>query len=252
MKNCCFPSVFIGSGSLFLATFVTGFTQKITPQLIHGFIFDMDGTMVDNMMVHHRAWQRKLASLGLELTLEEVRLSIHGVNEEIIERLFGDRFNIDERRQIAWEKEAEYRDIFLQELSLVKGLDAFLKAAATQLIPMGIGTAAPPENVDFVLDNLNLRPFFRTVIDASKVTKGKPDPEVFLRVAAGLELPPDQCVVFEDSPTGAEAARRAGMPVIIVSTTHSADEFAHFDNVVQVITDFNGLQPQALRAAQAL
>ena len=53
------------------------------------YIFDMDGTMVDNMMVHHRAWQRKLAALGLPLTLEEVRLQIHGINEEIIERLFG-------------------------------------------------------------------------------------------------------------------------------------------------------------------
>lgn len=222
---------------------------KIAPQLIHGFIFDMDGTMVDNMMVHHRAWQRKLASLGLELTLEEVRLSIHGVNEEIIERLFGSRFSPDERRQIAWEKEAEYRDIFLPELSLINGLDAFLAAAAAQHIPMGIGTAAPPENVNFVLDHLNLHPFFRTVIDASKVTKGKPDPEVFLRVAEGLGLPPDQCMVFEDSPTGAEAARRAGVPAVIVTTTHGAAEFAHFDNVVQIIPDFSGLHPQVLRTA---
>lgn len=80
------------------------------------FIFDMDGTMVDNMMVHHRAWQRKLAALGLDLTLEEVRQSIHGINEEILGRLFGDRFSPEERHRIAWEKEAEYRDIFLSEL----------------------------------------------------------------------------------------------------------------------------------------
>ncbi|MBP8239870.1 MAG: HAD hydrolase-like protein, partial [Saprospiraceae bacterium] len=107
------------------------------------FIFDMDGTMVDNMMVHHRAWQRKLAALGLELTLEEVRQSIHGINEEILERLFGDRFSPEERRRIAWEKEAEYRDIFLSELKLVPGLEAFLKSAQQAGIRMGIGTAAP-------------------------------------------------------------------------------------------------------------
>ena len=202
------------------------------------FIFDMDGTMVDNMMVHHRAWQRKLAALGLDLTLEEVRQSIHGINEEILERLFGDRFSPEERRRIAWEKEAEYRDIFLSELKLVPGLEAFLKSAQEAGIRMGIGTAAPHENVQFVLENLHLRPLFGSVIDASQVIKGKPDPEVFLRVAEELGADPADCVVFEDSPTGAEAARRAGMQAVIITTTHTAEEFAHFEHVVRVILDF--------------
>lgn len=204
----------------------------------------MDGTMVDNMMVHHRAWQRKLAVLGLELTLEEVRQSIHGINEEILERLFGSRFSPEERRRIAWEKEAEYRDIFLPELKLVPGLDAFLKSAHQAGIRMGIGTAAPHENVQFVLDHLHLQPLFGSVIDASQVTKGKPDPEVFLRVAAELGAEPADCIVFEDSPTGAEAARRAGMKAVIITTTHTADEFAHFEHVVRVISDFEGLKPE--------
>ncbi len=80
-----------------------------------GIIFDMDGTMVDNMMVHHRAWQRKLAQLGLDMTLEEVMESIHGVNTEILARLFGDRFTPEDCKRIAWEKEYEYRQIFLPE-----------------------------------------------------------------------------------------------------------------------------------------
>ena len=212
--------------------------------MIQGFIFDMDGTMVDNMMVHHRAWQRKLASLGLELSLEEVRQSIHGINEEIIERLFGERFTPDERRQIAWEKEAAYRDIFLPELALVPGLEPFLRAADQRGIPMGIGTAAPRENVDFVLDTLQLRPLFRAVIDAKMVSRGKPDPEVFLRVAAQLDLAPEHCLVFEDSPTGAEAARRAGMAAVIVTTTHTPEEFAGFEHVVRIIGDFSEIWPE--------
>ncbi len=211
--------------------------------MIRGFIFDMDGTMVDNMMVHHRAWQRKLAALGLDLSLEEIRQTIHGINEEIIERLFGDRFTPEQRRQIAHEKEAEYRSIFLPELRLVDGLDTFLHAAAESGIPMGIGSAAPPENVQFVLDNLALHPLFRTVVDASQVTKGKPDPEVFLTVAERLGLAPQNCLVFEDSPTGAEAARRAGMPAVIVTTTHTAEEFARFDHVVHIVQDFSGMNP---------
>jgi len=214
--------------------------------MIQGFIFDMDGTMVDNMMVHHRAWQRKLAALGLELTLEEVRQSIHGINEEILERLFGDRFSPEERRRIAWEKEAEYRDIFLSELKLVPGLEAFLKSAQQAGIRMGIGTAAPHENVQFVLENLHLRPLFGSVIDASQVIKGKPDPEVFLRVAEELGADPADCVVFEDSPTGAEAARRAGMQAVIITTTHTAEEFAHFEHVVRIISDFEEVRVEEL------
>ncbi len=202
--------------------------------------------MVDNMMVHHRAWQRKLAALGLDLTLEEVRQSIHGINEEILERLFGDRFSPEERRRIAWEKEAEYRDIFLSELKLVPGLEAFLKSAQQAGIRMGIGTAAPHENVQFVLENLHLRPLFGSVIDASQVIKGKPDPEVFLRVAEELGAEPADCVVFEDSPTGAEAARRAGMQVVIITTTHTAEEFAHFDHVARVISDFEDVKVEDL------
>ncbi|MBK9336477.1 MAG: HAD family phosphatase [Lewinellaceae bacterium] len=211
--------------------------------MAQGFIFDMDGTMVDNMMVHHRAWQRKLATLGLDLSLEAVRQTIHGINEEIIERLFGDRFTPGERQQIAREKEAEYRAIFLPELRLVDGLDLFLRTAVERGIPMGIGSAAPPENVQFVLENLGLHPFFQVVIDAAQVTKGKPDPEVFLRVAERLGLAPEHCLVFEDSPTGAEAARRAGMPAVIVTTTHTPAEFSRFDNVVRIVRDFTEVSP---------
>lgn len=203
----------------------------------------MDGTMVNNMMTHHRAWQRKLAALGLELSLDEVQERVHGINEEIIERLFGEQFTPEERRRIAWEKEAEYRDIFLPELKLVDGLGAFLQTATERQIPMGIGTAAPAENVNFVLEYLQLRPLFRSVIDASGVDKGKPDPEVFLRVAAEMGLPPDQCLVFEDSPTGAEAARRAGMQAVIILTTHRPDEFAPFDHLQRMVPDFTSISP---------
>ena len=90
-------------------------------------IFDMDGTMVDNMMIHHKAWQRKLNEYGLNLSLEEVKESIHGVNHEILKRLFGNRFNDKERIRISSEKEAEYRNIFADSLHLVKGLPEFLE-----------------------------------------------------------------------------------------------------------------------------
>ena len=146
-------------------------------------IFDMDGTMIDNMMIHHRAWQRKLASLGLELTLEEVRRDIHGVNEEIIERLFGDRFDTEEIKQIAWEKEEEYRKIYAGEVALLPGLEVFLDKAKALEIPMGIGTAAPEGNVSFIMEALDLQRYFEIVVHSGMVSRGKPDPEVFEQVA---------------------------------------------------------------------
>ncbi|MEZ4963274.1 MAG: HAD family phosphatase [Saprospiraceae bacterium] len=210
-----------------------------------GFIFDMDGTMVDNMMVHHRAWQRQLATLGLDLTIDEVKEQIHGINEEILERIFGDRFTPAQRRQIAWEKEAAYREIFLPELRLISGLPAFLEKAKDAGIPMAIGTAAPTENVDFVLENLNLRPYFMGIFDAKSVKKGKPDPEIFEKAAASMGLAAADCLIFEDSVTGAEAAKRAGASAVIVTTTHKREEFAQFNHIVRFIENFEGITVEA-------
>jgi beta-phosphoglucomutase-like phosphatase (HAD superfamily) len=139
-----------------------------------GIIFDMDGTMVDNMMIHHRAWQRKLAELGLDFTLQEVMAQIHGVNDEILVRLFGERFTAAERQQIAAEKEAAYREIFLPELKLIDGLPQFLDQLQQAGVPLVIGTAAPVENMDFILDELHLRPYFRAAFHAGDVSHGKP------------------------------------------------------------------------------
>jgi beta-phosphoglucomutase len=203
-----------------------------------GFIFDMDGTMVDNMMTHHHAWQIKLRELGLEMSLHEVHQTIHGKNEEIIERLFGTRFTPEQRRQIAEEKEERYREVFLSELKLIDGLQAFLDDCLLKNIPLSIGTAAPPANVNFAMDNLSLHPFFKKVIHADLVSLGKPNPEVFTKAAAGMGVPLSNCLVFEDSPIGATTAFNAGCPVVIVLTTHKREEFERLPNVVKFINDY--------------
>lgn len=208
---------------------------------IKGIIFDMDGTMIDNMMIHHEAWQEKLAELGLVMDLEEVRKSIHGINQEILKRLFGDRFTDEDRHRISAEKEAAYRRIFLPTLKLIDGLPQFFSEIQQVGMPMAIGTAAPPENVDFVLDNLGLRPLFGAVFHSKSVSKGKPDPEIFIKAANGIGLNPDECIVFEDSPTGVEAAFRAGSPTVVVTTTHPPEEFAQFSHILKFISNYNAL-----------
>lgn len=211
-----------------------------------GIIFDMDGTMIDNMMVHHRAWQKQLASLGLEMSLEEVQEKIHGVNHEILKRLFGDRFTMEERLQIANEKEAAYREIFLPELQLIEGLADFLSEIHQAGIPMAIGTAAPPENAHFVLDNLDLRPYFKGVFHSDSVKKGKPDPEIFELAAASMGLKANECLVFEDSVAGAATAHNAGSQSVIITTTHQEAEFKAFPNILRFIKDYRSIRVKDL------
>lgn len=205
-------------------------------------IFDMDGTMVDNMMVHHRAWQRKLKSLGMDLSIEEVMRDIHGVNDEIIKRLFGDRFNEKEIKQIAWEKEAAYREIYAEEVKLLDGLEAFLDKARDLDIPMGVGTAAPEENVTFILDKLDLHHYYKAVVHAGQVENGKPNPEVFEKVARQMDIPLEECLVFEDSPTGARAAQNGQTSCYVLTTTHKQEDFEGISAISGFVYDFSKLK----------
>ena len=214
----------------------------MTPIPFKGILFDLDGTLVDNMMVHHRAWQRKLSDLGLEYTLDRVKAEIHGVNTEILERLFGDKYSPEERLAISREKEKAYREIFAPELldNTVGGALDFIKQAYAEDVPMAIGTAGPEENAFFVIDALDIRSMMGHVVHSGMVTNGKPDPEVFRLAAEGIGVPLEECLIFEDSVTGARAANNAGCPVVVLTTTHDRKEFARLD-VAAFREDFRGL-----------
>jgi beta-phosphoglucomutase len=203
--------------------------------------------MVDNMMVHHKAWQKKLGELGLHMDLSEVMQNVHGINEEILERLFGERFSPAERSQLSFEKEAAYREIFLPQLRLIDGLQELLDNLKSNNVPIGIGSAAPKENVDFVLDNLSIRSYFDSVLSSRDVQKGKPDPEVFLKVASQLEVPISSCLIFEDSVVGAQAVARAGAKSIIVATTHKEAEFKGIQGIISFINDFGYMSYDKLK-----
>lgn len=207
-----------------------------------GIIFDLDGTLIDNMMVHHRAWQQQLKVLGLDYSLERVKAEIHGVNLEILKRLFGDRFTLEEYKQIAWEKEETYRSIYASEIQPIAGLMDFLNAAKAAKIPMAIATAGPPENCFFALDGLGIRDYFGHIVHSAMVTKGKPDPEAFQQAADGIGVALEDCLVFEDSVTGAKAAENGGCSAIIITTTHQAAEFADFDHILEFRNDYQGLE----------
>jgi HAD superfamily hydrolase (TIGR01509 family) len=132
---------------------------------------------------------------------------------------------------------------------LINGLDAFLDKLRSNRIPLAIGTAAPLLNVDFVLDNLKLRHYFHAVIGPNDVNVSKPHPEVFLKAASRLGVPADSCVVFEDSPKGIEAAARAGMKAIGVTSYHSSEELKN-ENLLFTIEDYTDKMLGQLLQAQ--
>lgn len=206
-------------------------------------LFDLDGTLVNNMMVHHRAWQQKLKELGLDYSLDRVKEEIHGVNLEILQGLFGDRYTLAEYKQFAWDKEAAYRDIFAAdfEANIVPGALDFIRQAHAVGIPMAIGTAGPKENAEFVVENLGIGNLMGHLVHSGMVSKGKPDPEVFQQGADVLGVDLKDCIIFEDSVTGAKAANNAGCPVVVLTTTHHPPEFSELE-VADFRANFEGLE----------
>ncbi len=205
------------------------------------FIFDMDGTIIDNMMVHHRAWQQLLGELGYSWTLEEIKARVWGKNEEIFERLFPGKFSQEQVAELTQRKERRYVEIYRPDIVMLAGLERLLGDARSRGVRLGIATAAPRICVDFVRDALSLENYFDTIVDAQQVSRGKPHPEGFLRAAECLGVSPHECVVFEDAPVGVEAAQAAGMKTYVVLTTHTQEEFSRFDNVQGFIRDFESV-----------
>ena len=204
------------------------------------FIFDLNGTMIHDMEYHTRAWQHLLNhELGGNFTWEEVKRQMYGKNQEVLVRMFGaSKFTEEEMQRLGIEKEKRYQQEFLPHLQLLPGLAEFLAKAHHQGIRLAIGSAAIPFNIDFVLDNLNIRRYFQAIVSADDVVFSKPHPETFLKAAEQLGVAPTNCLVFEDVPKGAEAAQNAGMKAVVITTTHHAPKFADLRNVLHFAADF--------------
>ncbi len=204
------------------------------------FLFDMNGTMIDDMGFHLIAWTNVLNNeLKANLTPEQVKQQMYGKNEELLGRIFGEgHFTQEQMDAIAMDKEKAYQAAFRPHLALIAGLEPLLAAARARGIKMAIGTAAIPFNIDFVIDNLHLRDYFPVIVSANDVAQSKPHPEVFLKCAQLLDVNPAHCIVFEDAPKGVEAARNAGMKAIAVTTLHEPHAFAQYPNVLAFIKDY--------------
>jgi len=196
-------------------------------------IFDWDGVIVDSSRAHERAWERLSAEVGRPLFPGFFLRSFGMKNERVIRELLGWTADPAELARLGLRKEELFREEIRENpLQPLPGVRAFLERLQTAGVSCAVGSSTPRANIEYVIDGLGLRLMFRAIVTGEDVQKGKPDPEVFLRAAERLGVPPQRCVVFEDAPVGIEAARRAGMRVVGVAGTHPAEKLVGCDRVV--------------------
>ncbi len=218
--------------------------------LTPAFIFDMDGTLVDNMRLHAEVWAEYLADLGIDLDEAQFHAQAGGKTNPDILRLLVDPAMSDQEAAARGEaKEALYRERAHGHVRPVAGLAAFLAQASTLGAQLAVATSADRANVDFILGELGLVDTFAAIVIGTDVARGKPFPDLFLAAAARLGVSPSACVAFEDSLAGLEAAYRAGMRAVALATTLPAADLAQQPRVIRVVADFTELDAAELMQA---
>ncbi len=198
---------------------------------IYGVLWDMDGVLVDTGEFHFQAWMKTLPGEGLPFDRETFRRTFGMNNAGILALLLGRQPEPDYISRVSDLKEANFRQAIRGRAQPLPGVRDWLERLHRAGYRQAVASSAPQENIDFLIGELGLRDYFQVVVSAAHMP-GKPDPAVFLEAARRLDLPPAHCVVVEDAVPGVEAARRAGMKCIAVTTTNPARALAAADLVV--------------------
>ena len=207
----------------------------------HAVIFDMDGVLIDSGAHHRAAWRALLDELGVVPAEPDYwRLTIGRPSVEAVPLLLGRETSRAEAQQLAARKQEHYRRLAGGGPALVRGVAEFVGELAGLRVPRAVATSAARQDVEGLLTRARLRDRFEVVVAAEDVRRGKPDPEVYLLAARRLGVEPAQCLVFEDAVVGVQAARRAGMRAIGVSTAHTESEL-RAAGAERAVTDFEGV-----------
>jgi beta-phosphoglucomutase len=201
-------------------------------------LWDLDGTLADSGDYHWRAWRDTMRAEGLELTYQQFLDSFGQKNDRILSGWLGPDAAADRLQRIGDEKEALYREFARAEgLVPLPGAIAWVQRLHHAKWVQAIASSAPRANVEVMLEAIGVRSLMDAVISAEDVTRGKPDPEVFLRAAERLEVPPTSCIVVEDAAAGVEAGRRAGMKTIGVNGRAALDADVYVSSLLDLPAD---------------
>ena len=212
--------------------------------MIKGVIFDMDGVLVDNRDAHIEAFEIICRKYGVPFDREKFMPTFGMTNDLILERLMPEVIKTTDWKKIAVEKENISREIFERTIAPANGLVDFLKALKKEGYKTAVGSSGNTPNVNFVLDRCGIAGYFDAIANGDMITRGKPDPEVYLLAAKKLELAPGECIVVEDAPVGIRAARSAGESVVAIASTFRREDLSDYDILID---DFTQITPEDIR-----
>ena len=201
---------------------------------VNAAIFDLDGTLIDNNSYHLQSWLQYLKDMNREMSEEEYKARVNGrTNKDVIEYIYQRQMDDEEAMKYAQEKEAIYRKLYAPHIKPVEGLLELLEKLRSLSIPMAIATSGIQVNIDFLFEHIPIRSYFDVIVNSAHITKGKPDPEIYIKTAELLKVSPPDCLVFEDAVVGINSAKAAGMKVVGVLTTHTAAELSGADVLIK-------------------
>jgi beta-phosphoglucomutase family hydrolase len=202
---------------------------------IRAVIWDMDGVIADSGPYHLAAWQEIFGRRGVKFTAEDFNHSFGLRNDNIIRNTLGKNIAQAEVDAIAGEKEETFRRLAGGKIKALPGALELLRLLEKEGLSMAIASSTPPENIELVTGILGIAGYFQVIVNGHEVTKGKPDPQVFLLAAQGLGVKPENCLVIEDAVAGVTAAKRAGMYCLAVTNTHSRQKLKEADLIVDTL-----------------
>ena len=207
---------------------------------LFGVAFDIDGTIIDNNHYHFSAFVEFYKKRNRTLTKEEFIKNFNGkTNADVMKYIFGKELLPEDIKQYTDEKESIYRKIYAPHIKPVKGLLELLENLKTQNIPMVIATSGIPVNVEFMFRHIPIKHYFKSVINSTHITHGKPHPEIYELAAKKLGLLSSQCVAFEDSVSGITSAKAAGLKTIAISTTETNHNLKNADLIIKDFSEVN-------------
>ncbi len=188
-------------------------------------IFDMDGVLIDSNPFHLEKWAGYLREHGIAFKDEELPLLILGKrNDSLIRHFFGPDVTREESRRMSEEVEARFRAAFRAHARPLPGLDQLVRECHDAQVPMAVASSAMCKNVEFAVDALGYRPYFRRMVSGDEVSHAKPDPEIYLKAAERLGADPKMCIGFEDSFPGIGAVLAAGMKCVAIASTFPVED----------------------------
>jgi beta-phosphoglucomutase len=209
--------------------------------LCQGFavLWDMDGVLVDSGALHRRAWRTFLSQKGQPVSDEIFERGFGRPNEQVLSE-YWTGLSTTQIRRLGEEKEQCYRDLVKQEgIRATPGAVEWMGQFHDARIAQALATSGCQANADLITQLTGVRPYLAAIITAEDVSRGKPDPDVFLYAAALLDVAPTRCLVIEDSVHGVQAARAADMRCLALETTHPAAELCGADVVLPDMRAFS-------------